>query len=31
MITKVDVDGDGMVSFKEFKKMMKNGGLANLN
>lgn len=31
MITKVDVDGDGMVSFKEFKKMMKNGGLANFN
>ncbi|OIW03194.1 hypothetical protein TanjilG_11831 [Lupinus angustifolius] len=28
MIKKVDVDGDGMVSFKEFKKMMKAGGFA---
>ncbi|XP_021752357.1 calmodulin-like protein 3 [Chenopodium quinoa] len=31
MIMKVDVDGDGMVSFKEFKKMMKQGGFASLN
>lgn len=31
MIMKVDVDGDGMVSFKEFKKMMKQGGFATLN
>ncbi|CAL0322925.1 unnamed protein product [Lupinus luteus] len=28
MIKKVDVDGDGMVSFKEFKKMKKVGGFA---
>eukprot|EP00258_Populus_trichocarpa_P032804 XP_024448823.1 calmodulin-like protein 3 [Populus trichocarpa] len=27
MIMKVDVDGDGMVDYKEFKKMMKGGGL----
>nr|XP_043629257.1 calmodulin-like protein 3 [Erigeron canadensis] len=26
MIMKVDVDGDGMVSFDEFKEMMKSGG-----
>ncbi|KAH0652317.1 hypothetical protein KY289_029995 [Solanum tuberosum] len=26
MIRNVDVDGDGMVNFDEFKKMMKNGG-----
>lgn len=26
MIRKVDVDGDGMVNFDEFKKMMKSGG-----
>nr|KYP58445.1 Calmodulin-like protein 7 [Cajanus cajan] len=26
MIMKVDVDGDGMVDFKEFKHMMKGGG-----
>ncbi|WVZ07916.1 hypothetical protein V8G54_021262 [Vigna mungo] len=26
MIKKVDVDGDGMVNFKEFKQMMKEGG-----
>lgn len=26
MIEKVDVDGDGMVNFKEFKQMMKEGG-----
>lgn len=25
MIMKVDADGDGMVDFNEFKKMMKNG------
>ncbi|KAL2465525.1 Calmodulin-like protein 5 [Abeliophyllum distichum] len=26
MIKKVDMDGDGMVNFEEFKKMMKDGG-----
>ncbi|KAK6273258.1 hypothetical protein POUND7_010341 [Theobroma cacao] len=26
MIRKVDMDGDGMVSFDEFKRMMKSGG-----
>lgn len=26
MIKKVDVDGDGMVNFNEFKQMMKDGG-----
>ncbi|KAE8669191.1 GTPase-activating protein gyp7-like [Hibiscus syriacus] len=26
MIRKVDIDGDGMVDFDEFKTMMKNGG-----
>ncbi|XP_074281488.1 calmodulin-like protein 3, partial [Silene latifolia] len=31
MIMKVDVDGDGRVNFKEFKKMMKEGGLASFN
>ncbi|KAK1430490.1 hypothetical protein QVD17_13267 [Tagetes erecta] len=31
MIMKVDVDGDGMVSFDEFKKMMRSGGFANLD
>ncbi|KAJ0745275.1 putative EF-hand domain-containing protein [Helianthus annuus] len=25
MISKVDTDGDGMINFQEFKKMMKNG------
>lgn len=30
MISKVDVDGDGMVNFKEFKQMMKGGGFAAL-
>jgi len=26
MIVKVDVDGDGMVNYKEFRQMMKGGG-----
>ncbi|XP_021841862.1 calmodulin-like protein 3 [Spinacia oleracea] len=30
MISKVDVDGDGMVNYKEFKQMMKGGGFAAL-
>ncbi|KAL9264463.1 Calmodulin-like protein [Drosera capensis] len=30
MIMKVDVDGDGMVDYKEFKQMMKGGGFAAL-
>ncbi|KAJ6941403.1 hypothetical protein NC651_007245 [Populus alba x Populus x berolinensis] len=30
MIKKVDVDGDGMVNFREFKQMMKGGGFAAL-
>ncbi|KAI3804411.1 hypothetical protein L1987_25924 [Smallanthus sonchifolius] len=30
MIMKVDVDGDGMVSFSEFKEMMRSGGFAHL-
>ncbi|RDX73463.1 Calmodulin-like protein 3, partial [Mucuna pruriens] len=29
MIKKVDVDGDGMVNYKEFKKMMKAGGFTS--
>ncbi|KAJ0973007.1 hypothetical protein J5N97_020966 [Dioscorea zingiberensis] len=31
MIKKVDVDGDGMVNFKEFKQMMRGGGFAALS
>ncbi|XP_019098759.1 PREDICTED: calmodulin-like protein 2, partial [Camelina sativa] len=31
MISKVDVDGDGMVNFKEFKQMMRGGGFAALS
>ncbi|GAA0162451.1 calmodulin-related [Lithospermum erythrorhizon] len=31
MIKKVDVDGDEMVDYKEFKQMMKRGGFAALN
>lgn len=31
MIMKVDVDGDGMVNFKEFKQMMKGGGFSALS
>ncbi|XP_059660013.1 calmodulin-like protein 3 [Cornus florida] len=30
MIKKVDVDGDGMVNFIEFRQMMKGGGFAAL-
>ncbi|XP_044498106.1 calmodulin-like protein 3 [Mangifera indica] len=30
MIMKVDVDGDGMVDYKEFKQMMKSGGFSAL-
>jgi len=30
MIMKVDVDGDGMVNFHEFKQMMRGGGFAAL-
>ncbi|OIT28649.1 PREDICTED: calmodulin-like protein 3 [Nicotiana attenuata] len=30
MIMKVDVDGDGMVDYKEFRQMMKRGGFASL-
>jgi calcium-binding protein CML len=30
MIMKVDVDGDGMVNYKEFKQMMKGGGFSAL-
>ena len=30
MIKKVDVDGDGMVNYNEFKQMMKGGGFAAL-
>lgn len=30
MIRMVDLDGDGMVNFDEFKKMMKAGGLGNI-
>ncbi|GAA0174787.1 calmodulin-related [Lithospermum erythrorhizon] len=31
MITKVDVDGDGMVNYNEFKQMMRGGGFAALS
>ncbi|KAL3531036.1 hypothetical protein ACH5RR_010358 [Cinchona calisaya] len=31
MIKKVDVDGDGMVNYKEFRQMMKGGGFAALS
>lgn len=31
MIGKVDVDGDGKVNLKEFKQMMRGGGLASLS
>ncbi|KAK3003301.1 hypothetical protein RJ639_018323 [Escallonia herrerae] len=31
MIKKVDVDGDGMVDYKEFRQMMKGGGFAALS
>ncbi|KAG6628905.1 calmodulin-like protein 3 [Carya illinoinensis] len=31
MIKKVDMDGDGMVNFNEFKQMMKGGGFAALS
>ncbi|PKA66706.1 Calmodulin-like protein 7 [Apostasia shenzhenica] len=31
MIGKVDVDGDGMVNFMEFKQMMRGGGFAALS
>ncbi|KAL3616288.1 Calmodulin-like protein 3 [Castilleja foliolosa] len=31
MIVKVDVDGDGMVNFDEFRQMMKRGGFAALS
>ncbi|KAH7858345.1 hypothetical protein Vadar_022725 [Vaccinium darrowii] len=31
MILKVDVDGDGMVNFNEFKQMMRGGGFAALS
>ncbi|KAJ4844017.1 Calmodulin-like protein 3 [Turnera subulata] len=30
MITKVDVDGDGMVNYNEFRQMMKGGGFGAL-
>lgn len=30
MISKVDVDGDGMVNYMEFKVMMKGGGFVVL-
>ncbi|CAJ1933331.1 unnamed protein product [Sphenostylis stenocarpa] len=30
MIVKVDVDGDGMVNYKEFQQMMKGGGFTAL-
>ena len=31
MIKKVDMDGDGMVNFNEFKRMMMNGGKLAFN
>lgn len=31
MIMKVDVDGDGMVNYKEFRQMMKGGGFTVLS
>ncbi|KAL3517893.1 hypothetical protein ACH5RR_020482 [Cinchona calisaya] len=31
MIKKVDVDGDGMVNYREFRQMMKGGGFAALS
>ncbi|XP_059302609.1 calmodulin-like protein 3 [Lycium ferocissimum] len=31
MIKKVDIDGDGMVNFAEFKQMMRGGGFAALS
>lgn len=31
MIIKVDVDGDGMVDYKEFRQMMKRGGFSSLS
>ncbi|CAL0324051.1 unnamed protein product [Lupinus luteus] len=31
MIMKVDVDGDGMVDYNEFKQMMKGGGFSALS
>ncbi|XP_060206273.1 calmodulin-like protein 3 [Lycium barbarum] len=31
MIMKVDVDGDGMVDYNEFRQMMKRGGFATLS
>ncbi|KAF5733900.1 hypothetical protein HS088_TW16G00341 [Tripterygium wilfordii] len=31
MVMKVDVDGDGMVNYKEFKQMMKGGGFSALS
>lgn len=31
MIGKVDVDGDGLVDYKEFKQMMKGGGFSALS
>ncbi|XP_024022126.1 calmodulin-like protein 3 [Morus notabilis] len=31
MIMKVDVDGDGMVNYKEFREMMKGGGFSALS
>ena len=31
MIRQVDVDGNGMVGFKEFKLMMRGGGISSLS